>query len=677
MLVPMARRALWSLVLAIAPACGGGDDGQVVEGRCQVEGEAPDYLQTLTCRADFDALASAPIDPSLPGARSIKLVLDRVDAGALYLQHSTRFERHYEFISTHLSGGALPVVPDLATFNATEYASPDRRFVLAALTFVEGPARWVVELAPYDGATPALIEELFAQVVPATYVGPVLAFHPTSDALEAVAAALPPSIPVVTTDELYAGIRFQPLALGTGIGRLTFLTAEQLAQSYVSYQALVVLDEAPNDLSVVQGVITEAFQTPLSHVNVLARNWGVPNMGLRGATSDPALRALDGKLVELTVAAAGYAVREVTLAEAEAFWAATAPSPVELPPIDLTVTALTPIADVTPVPAQPSGLRDAIKGAIGAFGGKAAHYAVLTRTAGVPIKDAFVVPIAHYAQFMADGGFAARVAAFRNDPAFVADPAVRDAQLARLRADLIATPLPVALESAIQAEVAMRFPGAPKIRFRTSSNSEDLDGFPCAGCYDSHTGTVADPVDFAAAIKATWATVWTLRAYELRQYYQVAHDAVGMALLVHPNFEAEEANGVAVTANPFDPSGTEPAQYVNVQLGGDVEVVAPPPGVTSDQFLYYVDYPGQPLSYLARSNLIPAGETVLSLAQVRTLGEALAAVHAAFAPAYGGAGFYGMDVEFKFDDEASPGTPALFLKQARPYPDPFASTEEE
>ena len=38
------------------------------------------------------------------------------------------------------------------------------------------------------------------------------------------------------------------------------------------------------------------------------------------------------------------------------------------------------------------------------------------------------------------------------------------------------------------------------------------------------------------------------------------------------NFEAEEANGVAVTANPFDASGLDPALYINVQAGGEVAV---------------------------------------------------------------------------------------------------------
>ncbi|MFO0760206.1 MAG: hypothetical protein U0359_27240, partial [Byssovorax sp.] len=105
----------------------------------------------------------------------------------------------------------------------------------------------------------------------------------------------------------------------------------------------------------------------------------------------------------------------------------------------------------------------------------------------------------------------------------------------------------------------------------------------------------------------------------------------------------------------------------------DVEVVAPPPGTTSDQFLYFFDMPNQPISYITHSNLIPAGETVLTTLQIHQLGVALDAIHKRFSPAYGPAsgntGWYAMDVELKFDDEADPGKPAaLYIKQARPYP---------
>jgi pyruvate,water dikinase len=297
---------------------------------------------------------------------------------------------------------------------------------------------------------------------------------------------------------------------------------------------------------------------------------------------------------------------------------------------------------------------------------------VLTNTAGVPIRAAFGIPVYYYVQFMQQNGFFARVDALLADSAFVNDPLVRDTKLAELRTAMEGAPVDSAFQALLRAKLTASFAGQT-MRFRTSTNAEDLDGFPCAGCYDSHTG---DPADWDGsllrAIKRTWAGVWFFRTFEERSYHSIDHQAVAMALLVHHNFPAEEANGVAVTANPYDATGLEPAFYVNVQKGGTAEVVAPPPGVTSDQFLYFHAYAGQPTTYLGHSNLVPAGETVLVAAQVAELGVALEAIHKRFSAAYGPlsgfTGWYGMDVEFKFDDEDVPGQlPRLQIKQARPY----------
>ncbi len=682
MTITTYRRVALALMLAgcggdDGPADAGPDAHQVVEGPCQITDpiETPDSLSTLVCRADFDRLASAPLDTTLPGARSTKVVLDQAGGDALYFQHSVRFPIHYDFVSTHLSGNGLPIVGSLADFNTTQYFSPERRFVLAALTYYEQPQRWVLELSPYDTASAAMIERLFLTVKHASYVGPELAFHPTSEALAAVAATLPAHVPVVGTDELYAGIDYQPLSLGVAVGRIKFTTAAALATEYLSYQDIVVLDVAPNDISVVQGIITEEFQTPLSHINVLSRARRNPNMGLRGAQTNPQLRALEGQLAKLTVTGDAWTVEPQSQAEAEAWWAAHAPPPITLPAANLAVTTLTDIADVTPEPTGGATLLDAIRTSLRAFGGKAANYSILYRTPGVPVKNGFVIPIYYYDQFMQAGGFYARVDALLADPQFTTDPATRDAALRALHADMIAAPLDSGFVTALVAKVA-QFPGIVKLRFRSSSNSEDLDGFPCAGCYNSYSGRTADLADLADAVKNVWADVWLFRTFEERAYYRVAHTSVGMAVLVHPNFESEEANGVAVTANPFDSSGLDPAFYVNVQFGGNFEVVAPPPGVQSDQLLYYFDQPNQPVSYLAHSSIIAAGTTVLDATQLHDLGLALAAIRTRFSAAYGPAagnnGWYGLEVDFKFDDEAAPGQrPALYVKQARPYPDPF------
>lgn len=647
---------------------------EVVEGTCLTAGNdagATESLKTIGCRADFQALASAPIDATLPGARSVKVVFDQADS-ALYFQNSVLFPVHYDFVSTHLSGGGRPVVPKLAEFNATEYYSPERRFILGAATHYDGPDEWVLELSPYDTASAAMITTLFQAVKAAAYFGPALAFHPTSEAV-AVEAGKLSGISVVTTDELYAATDYQPLNLATGVGRLRFVTAAALATQEVSYEDLLVLDEAPNDISVVQGLVTEEFQTPLSHVNVLSRNRKTPNMGLRGAMSNPVLKALEGKLVELTVGALEWSVREVGVAEAQAFWTAHKPAPLTLPPMDLLVTGLVDLEDVTPEPAAGGSLREAIKTAVAAFGGKAAQYSVLTRTAGVPTRKAFAVPISAYDAFMRENGLYTRLEALLADPSFASDSAVRKAKLTEFREAMMAGVVDASLQEALKAKIAADYPGATKMRFRTSTNSEDLEGFPCAGCYESQSGKVADWEDVLDAIRETWASAWLFRTFEERSYYGVDHKSVGMALLVHRNFPEEEANGVAVTANPFDAAGVDPAFYVNVQFGGEAEVVAPPAGVTSDQLLYFFSEPNQPTTYLTHSSLVTAGTTVLTGKQLFSLGTALKAIHerfsAAYGPAAGNTGWYAMDVEFKFDDEDAPGEPpTLYVKQARPYP---------
>ena len=674
------RLSIGALALAVFGCSDPGESGSgtttttTESDHCRIEAGATDteFLTHVGCLTDFEALASEPLDNTLPGARSVKVVQDHADKDALYFQNSVKYQIHYDFASTHLSGGELPIVPQLSDFNGTEYFSPERRFNLGAVTHYEEPDIWALEIAPYDTASADMIASLFYGVRDQVYFGKELVFHPTSDAVLAVSADLPADIPVKTTDDLYASIDYQPLSLGEGIGRLHFAYAADLETENISYQDIMVLDQAPNDITVVQGLITQEFQTPLSHVNVLSRNRKTPNMGLRGAMTNETLTALEGKLVRLTVTASDWTVEEVTQAEAEAFWEEHKPDPVTLPAMDLSVTELRDIEDVTPEPAAGETLRDNIKAAVNAFGGKSAHYSILARTDDVPVKKAFGIPVFYYDQFMKENGFYDKIDALLADPDFVTDAAVRDQALLTLRNEMLLAPVNADFQTALKDKLATDYPGL-KMRFRTSTNSEDLDGFPCAGCYESHSGNPAQWTDVLDAIRQSYASAWLFRTFEERSYYGVDHKSVGMALLVHHNFAAEEANGVAVTNNPFDSSGLSPAFYINVQFGGDIEVVHPPAGTTSDQFLYYFSQPNQPTSYLAHSNQIPEGTTVLTAKQIHSLGMALDAIQNRFSAAYGpGAGvtgWYAMDVEFKFDDEADPTQPAtLYIKQARPYP---------
>lgn len=619
----------------------------------------PDSSSQIGCRTDFERLASDPLDASIPGAESAKTIIDRSDDGALHFINSERYPIHYDFASAFLSGDGLPIVPDLGSFNTTEYYSPERRFLLGAVTWYSEPGVFVYELAPYDTSDADMIAEAFRAIVANSYFGEDLLFHPTSLAIEEVAKNLPEDVPIITTDELFAGITYQPLNLGTSMGQLRFYTAEEV-EEYVNYREIVVLDKIPNDISVVAGTITSEFQTPLAHINVLAQNRGTPNMALRGAFDDDTLRALDGKWVELVVDALDWSIREVTEAEAEAWWEANRPEPLDVTPMDTSVEGIWNCEDILDAELA---TEDAVPLRIPAFGGKVSHMAAMTRIGdAVPMPKCLGIPLYWYDQHMRTHGLWNVYAEYTTRPEW-SDPRTRAELLNELQDQIEDAPISDALLTEIRAIIDRDFDRI-KMRFRSSTNAEDLGGFSGAGLYTSKSGEWDDDgADIADAITDVWASVWNPRAWEEREYYGISHTDVGMAILVNPTYDDEQANGVAITANIFDTSGLEPAFYINVQKGEE-SVVLPEEGVTTDQILYYYDSPGQPVVYIRRSNLVPEGETVMSNAELYELGTALSAIHAHFLPAYGrSGGFYAMDIEFKITEDGR-----LEVKQARPYP---------
>jgi len=644
------------------------------------EGAQFDSLPQLGCAEDFERASAEPADSSLPGALSVKIIIDRVDANRLYFLDTTEYPLHFDFAKARLSAvNDLPLIADQAAFNEN-YTSTQRRFYLGTITYYEGPAKWVYEITPYDTASADMLQESFELVRDNSYFGKELYFRPNGAMVEAMAEELPDSIPIITTDELYEGVNYQPLNLGVSTGILRFRTAAEVDGSYTPFREIVVLDAVPNDISIVSGTITAQFQTPLAHINVLAVNRGTPNMAIRDALNEPELVALEDQWVELTVGAFDWDIRPISEEEANEWWDENKPTPLVVQNMDLSITDLREVSEMIDPDVE---IGDGIQTAIRAFGAKATNYGALmnAQLAGAfealpdidgdgPIAPGFGVPMYYYHQFMTDNGLYDRIETLMAAPDW-ADPVLRAETLDAFKDELRAMPVRQEVVEAVIERAAELFPGE-NLRFRSSTNSEDLGTFTGAGLYNSETGIpeVADDMKDSVgwAMKKVWSQVWNPRAYEEREYFSMKHLDVGMALLVHANFPNEESQGVAITNNPYDTTGTIPAFFVNAQIGNN-DVVTPDLGVTSDSYLHYFYNPGQPMVYTQHSSLVAEGETVLDSEQSHRLVIALQDIHNYFASAYSKTGeWYALEVDFKFDDKQSPGSPRLFVKQARPYP---------
>jgi len=689
-MIQRAQTVVAVFVLWLAASCGGASQGpdavgdapgphpdiydnfvpdkdwrQPEDGECKLpDGDAPDFAKELGCIADFQKMAQRPPTAAVPGALSLKTVVDTADNDALYFLNATKYPWHYEFCFEHLNGNGLPPVQLTAgEFSVVEYFSPYRRFYLGAVTWYENPGVWTYEIAPYDTSSAEMVTAAYDYIREASFLGDALYFHPTSDNIEEyVVGKLPEHVKVITNAELFAGIDYLPLNLGVGVGQLRFLHVADLesGEEFVTPRDIVVLDRVPNDISVVAGIITAEPQTPLSHVNVLSQNRGTPNMSLKGAMDDADLLAVENKWVKLTVDPFVYTVVQISKEEADEWWEEHKPPAVQVPKLDLEEKDLTNCdeIDIDRIPA---------------FGGKASHYGVLTGIEGLNVPKAFAIPVYYYKQFEQQNGVDAALDELLSDPKFQEDISYREEKLKALRDEIIESVLDADFLAEVLARLDEEYPGIP-MRFRSSTNAEDLNGFTGAGLYTSKTGNPNDPdkpVDIA--IKKVYASLWNHRAFEERSYRGIDHKAVAMALLVHRSFPSEDASGVGLTANMF--SDAENAFYVNVQAG-DVSVVLPPAGVTADSFLYFFTYPNQPMIFFSHSNLVPEGETVLTKSQTSDLGAALEKIHQGFYDYYGlqdknedgEIDFYAMDVEFKFNTEPGDEESVLWMKQARPHP---------
>ncbi len=437
---------------------------------------------------------------------------------------------------------------------------------------------------------------------------------------------------------------------------------------------VAILARLPNDLPRVAGIITTVPQTPLSHVNLRAIQNKVPNAFIRDALDDDDIDGLIDTHVYYKTTASGYTLRAATKAEVDAHHATSRPANAQVPERDLTVQAVTSLDDIE--------FDD-----WNAFGVKAANVAELsglTTLASGVAPDGFAIPFYFYDEFMkqatvsektllgkkkwpddekitlaAGTTLANAVTQMLAHTKFQADYEIQEEMLDDLRDAIEDATTP---QFIIDALVAMHatYPDGQSLRYRSSTNNEDLPNFNGAGLYDSKTQdpdeTLKDGID--KSIKGVWASLWNFRAFLEREYHRVDHTATAMGVLVHPNYSDELANGVAVSFDPI--TGLDDMYYVNTQLGEDL-VTNPEANSVPEQLL--LDSAGT-ANVLARSNLAEADKLLMTDAQMVQLRRSLKIIHDHFATLYGIADGddFAMEIEFKIT-----AANKLAIKQARPW----------
>jgi hypothetical protein len=386
-----------------------------------------------------------------------------------------------------------------------------------------------------------------------------LAFRPDSPMQQKVAAEVARrGLATVTNDEIYRSAEFQAFTRGRAVGKLHVVPVGTAYESLIfDRHDIVLLQESYPDITPVAGILATAFSTPLSHVNLRAGAWHIPNAGDKKARAKYA--RLDGVVVYYEVTDTAITLREATASEiAELEHAIASARHVDLPRADLTSRKLAMLTRMR--------ARDVVM-----YGTKASNLGeiVTANLDGVTVPAGFGVPFFYYVQHMTRNRLDRRVDAVLADPRFKPDAAWRRRALDDLRKAIIDAPIDPDTLDMIYKRVRIKL-GGKGVFVRSSTNAEDLPGFNGAGLYDTVPNVVGKR-QLGEALKTVWASLWNLRAVDEREAFGIDHHQVYFGVLVQVGVNATAA-GVLVTRNLWDPSDDH-GFTINAKWGLGMRVV--------------------------------------------------------------------------------------------------------
>jgi len=528
-------------------------------------------------------------------------------------------------------------------------------------------------------------------------------------------------------------------------GFIRTISPQDFDAGLYSERDILVFTNVPLDVGPVAGVIVAAPTAAHSHVMFRAQNLGVPGIYIPGATTEASVKTNVGQLVKFTTKEDGtYSIQNKSELpaieqEAEAYWKGRR---LALP---------TPVADLTVKDLKFWNRSGVDKDDIKSYGAKATNFAILDSaltTAGVDRSrygNGFMVPFSYFDQHMnsplsakicadtakkcqkdlsatcsyatatcstqANGSIRSFVTAMistDNLKKMNSDVAYRREYLTFVQRLIKETPLPIAVMTSLTDALKV-YPTTTRIRFRSSTNAEDIAGLNGAGLYESKSACTGDdekakdddgkpspcrtPLEMtrmqaqanklrtlpdedgalkiladelvadvtqkyplSKAVRGVYASLWTERSFLTREYYGLKHQGIYMGMLSHPSFVDESANGVAVVQfsnNEVSQANVE-AQYDDISVTNPVF-----PGTVPEQWVAGVK--GGVVTdsrMLSQSTLSSDAKTVLIQAELNELVRQLGIAAKAIRAARGGDRY---DLEFILDKDRN-----VLIKQGRP-----------
>ncbi len=593
------------------------------------------YLNSLDSYGSFEKFAGAPLDKAYSNISSVKVVYD-LKRQQVFFINSNYFRLHYDFCSQVL-GYRL----GLQMFNAANYGK-SRGYYLANINFVHANRKFVLEFSSNDEIDSLGIADMYEQVSRSSFIGRDLRLLlNNTNTIHYYSRGK--ALPTCNIGELNKGLGFQAIQEGTCTGRLVVCKNIKDCFLEVAPGDIIVVKGSPVEVPLCKGIISDCFQTPLSHIQVLSHNKKMPSAFLQSVFDNQSVLKYQGKFITLTVTQDTLLIRPCNTGET-----------LGIKNKIVSLTMHRDIKTILPIE-QCRGLSNADIGTKARGFSKLQEICSNNKGLFYTPEGAFVIPFYFYSEHLKNAGIAPLLSAL--DLISLSETRKTDSLLSLIRSAINATPVSADLLKMVRTQIAKNNSG-DTYRFRSSSNAEDLLSFSGAGLYDSRTGIASSKKKtIERAIKKVWASMYNYRAYQERRVSNIDENTAGMSILAHRSFPNEDVNGVVITRNIYRPE--YPGIVINAQKG-DVSAVNPPDSAICEQLILTENRLMNPFSkkvsakYLSYSSLHPASP-LLSNEQLEALNNSSRKIadHLGNAIAW--------DLEFKFENKR------LYFKQVRPY----------